>query len=60
VKGYSSEVLLPLALPVAGAVLCSHLRSVDWRVRNPSFIAKAPEDVLMRVRAIIATIAGIP
>lgn len=60
VKGYSSEVPLPAGMQVAGVILCSHLRSVDWRVRNPKFIAKAPADVLVRVREIVAAIAGIP
>ena len=59
VKGYASEVLLPLGLAVKGAVLCSHLRSVDWKVRNPALIGRAPEDILLAVREVIASIAGI-
>jgi mRNA interferase MazF len=59
VKGYASEVLLPQGLPVYGAVLCSHLRSVDWRVRNPALIGKASDQVLLAVRDIVAEIAGI-
>jgi len=59
VKGYASEVLLPAGLPVYGAVLCSHLRSVDWKVRNPALIGTAPGDVLSAVREIVASIAGI-
>lgn len=60
VKGYSSEVPLAAGVPVTGVILCSHLRSVDWRVRNPKFIAKAPADVLLQAREILAEIAGIP
>jgi mRNA interferase MazF len=59
IKGYASEVLLPPGLAVQGAVLCSHLRSVDWKVRNPALIGKAPGDVLLAVREVIASIAGI-
>jgi len=59
IKGYSSEVLLPPGLPVHGAALCSHLRSVDWMVRNPALIGKAPDDVLLAAREVIASIAGI-
>jgi len=59
IKGYASEVPLPPGSPVHGAVLCSHLRSVDWKVRNPAFIGKAPDDVLLAAREVIATIAGI-
>jgi mRNA interferase MazF len=59
VKGYASEVLLPPGLTVNGVVLCSHLRSVDWKVRNPALIGKAPSDVLEDVREAVASIAGI-
>jgi mRNA interferase MazF len=59
VKGYASEVPLPPGLPVYGVVLCFHMRSLDWRARNPVFIGKAPDDTLLRVRDIVASIAGI-
>jgi len=35
------------------------MRGLDWRARNPKFIGKAPEDVVSRVREIVASIAGI-
>jgi len=54
IKGYSTEVLLPPGLPVNGAVLCQHMRSVDWRVRNAVLIGKVQE-----VREIVGSIAGI-
>lgn len=59
IKGYSSEVLLPSDLPVLGVVLCSHIRSLDWRARDPVWIGKAPDDVLLEVREIVGSIAGI-
>jgi len=59
IKGLSSEVLLPSGLAIHGAVLCSHLRSVDWRARNPAMIGKAPDEILLVVREIVASIAGI-
>ena len=59
IKGYASEVVLPPGLAVNGAVLCSHLRSVDWKVRNSAPICKAPDDILLAVREIVASIAGI-
>jgi mRNA interferase MazF len=59
IKGYASEVLLPSGLAVYGAVLCSHMRSADWKVRNPALIGRAPDDVLFAVREVIASIAGI-
>jgi mRNA interferase MazF len=59
IRGYASEVRLPAGLPVNGVVLCSHLRSVDWQVRNPKMICKAPDSVLRVARDIVASIAGI-
>lgn len=59
IKGYASEVPLPSGLPVYGVVLCSHLRSLDWQARNPVLIGKAPDDVLLEVREIVGSIAGI-
>jgi mRNA interferase MazF len=59
IKGYASEVPLPPGLPVYGVVLCSHLRSLDWQARNPVLIGKAPDDVLLEVREIVGSIAGI-
>jgi mRNA interferase MazF len=60
IKGYSSDLALPSGLPVTGVILCSHLRSVDWRVRNPKFIGRVPDDVLLEARDTVAAIAGIP
>jgi mRNA interferase MazF len=59
IKGYSSEVLLAPGLAVHGAVLCEHMRSLDWQARNPVLISKASEDVLLEVREIVGSIAGI-
>lgn len=60
VKGYQFQVVLPLGLPVHGAVLCEHMRSLDWRVRNVAFLGRMPDDVLLQVRGVVRTIAGIP
>jgi hypothetical protein len=35
------------------------LRSVDWKVRNPALIMKAPDEVLLAAREVVASIAGI-
>ncbi|HEY1159848.1 MAG TPA: type II toxin-antitoxin system PemK/MazF family toxin [Terracidiphilus sp.] len=59
IKGYPFEVLLPPGLPVRGAILCEHMRSMDWRVRNAMLIGRAPDDVLLEVREIVGSIAGI-
>ena len=59
IKGYPFEVLLPPGLPVHGVILCEHVRSMDWRVRNAVLIGRAPDDVLLKVREIVGSIAGI-
>jgi hypothetical protein len=35
------------------------MRSLDWQARNPVLIGKVPEDVLLEVREIVGSIAGI-
>ena len=59
VKGYRFEVLLPPGLPVQGAVLCEHMRSLDWRVRDAVFLGRLPNEVLAQVREVVRKIAGI-
>jgi mRNA interferase MazF len=60
VKGYQFQVVLPPGLPVRGVVLCEHMRSLDWRVRNASYLGRMPDDVLLQVRGVVRTISGIP
>jgi mRNA interferase MazF len=59
IKGFTSEVLLPPGLLVHGAILCEHMRSLDWQARNTVLIGKAPDDILLEVREIVGSIAGI-
>jgi hypothetical protein len=35
------------------------MRSLDWQARNAVLIGKAPDDVLLEVREIVGSIAGI-
>lgn len=51
VKGYPFEVALPEDLPVDGVVLADQLRSLDWRARNATVIARLPEAVVSSVLA---------
>jgi mRNA interferase MazF len=61
IKGYASEVPLPPGAPITGVVLCSQMRSLDWRARNAVFICNVTDDVLceVQVREIVGSIAGI-
>ena len=60
VKGYQFQIALPPGLPVHGVVLCEHMRSLDWRVRKATYLGRMPDDVLLQIRGVVRTIAGIP
>lgn len=47
-------------LAVHGAVLCEHMRSLDWRARKVLYLDRMPDDLLAQVRGVVRTIAGIP
>jgi mRNA interferase MazF len=49
IKGYPFEVVLPEGLPITGAVLSDHVRSVDWESRKAEFIGKAPDELVTDV-----------
>jgi mRNA interferase MazF len=53
-KGYPFEVALPAGFPVEGVVLADQVKSVDWRTRRSSFIARAPDEVVRSVGGLIA------
>lgn len=59
VKGYRFQVLIPPGLPVHGAVLCEHMRSVDWKVRDAVFLGRMPDEILAQVREVVRKLAGI-
>ncbi len=48
-KGYPFEVSIPPDLPVEGVILSDQIRSLDWKVRNASFITKLPENTLKEI-----------
>lgn len=49
-KGYPFEVSVK-DTKVSGVILADHIRSLDWRVRNTKFIAKAKPGVIAEVQA---------
>ena len=57
IKGYPFEVLIPSGLPVTGAILSDHLKSLDWRARQTARICALPAatvtETLARLRAIL-------
>jgi mRNA interferase MazF len=57
-KGYPFEVELPENLPVKGAVLSDHVKSLDWRARKAERIGVFPlplyAEVLGKLNALLA------
>ena len=56
VKGYPFEVLLPVGLPVAGAILCDQVKSLDWRARKVELIGSLPQEIISEVLAKLGTL----
>lgn len=51
VKGYPFEVPLPAGAGVTGVVLADQLKSLDWRARRASFLARLDPDLVNEVVA---------
>ena len=49
VRGYPFEVLLPVGLPVAGAILSDQVKSLDWRIRNAELLCTLPAGIIAEV-----------
>lgn len=49
IKGYPFEAILPPGLEVQGAVLSDHVKCLDWRARNATFICRLPPSLVAEV-----------
>jgi mRNA interferase MazF len=58
IKGYPFEVELPEGLPVGGAVLADHVKSLDWQKRRAELAGRVPAEVLRDVQARLAALLG--
>lgn len=56
---WPTKVFLPSGMKTQGAVLCDQIRNAHREPRGLSFIERAPDEVLARVRAIVGAILGI-
>ena len=56
VKGYPFEVLIPIGLPVSGAVLSDQVKSLDWRARQVERICGLPTGIVTEVMQKLATL----
>jgi mRNA interferase MazF len=57
VKNYPFEVKIPDTGKISGAILVDHVKSLDWRARNATFIQKSSQavqdEVLAKLLALI-------
>jgi mRNA interferase MazF len=60
VKGYPFEVTLPAGLPVSGVILADQVRSLDWRSRRATLVARLPDDVMEDLLLMLGTVLGLP
>ena len=56
VKGYPFEVLLPPGGAVTGVILSDQVKSLDWRVRDATFICALPPATVEAVLHKVATL----
>ena len=59
VKGYPFEVNLPARSRIRGAILCDHLKNLDWRHRQAQKAGKITRSILEQVRARVAALLEI-
>lgn len=56
IKGYPFEVLLPVGLSIAGAILSDQVKSLDWRARNAELICTLPTETISDVLQKLVTL----
>ena len=60
VRPFGTSVVLPMALPVSGEILTSHVRSIDTLARPISYAGAAvPAEILHEVRMKLAALNGL-
>lgn len=48
-KGYPFEVKIPSGQPVTGVILADHIKNLDWRIRQATFICRLPKTTTTQV-----------
>lgn len=59
VKGYPFESVIPDGSAVSGAVLCDHVKSLDWKERRAELAGRAPELLVHDVRERLRPLLGL-
>ena len=49
IKDYPTHYILEDTKKISGAVLCEHIRSIDYEIRNLKFVEKASDNDLVSV-----------
>ena len=60
VKGYPFEVPVPEGLGVTGVIPADQLKSLDWRRRNASVIARLPSETIAEVLRKVGVLLEVP
>ena len=59
IKGYPFEVVLPSGLPIRGAILVDHLKSLDWAQRQAEPAGQVPAEIMREVLARLKPLLGV-
>jgi mRNA interferase MazF len=59
IKGYPFEVVLPEGLPIRGAILVDHLKSLDWTQRRAEPAGRVPAEMMSEVLARLRALLGL-
>ena len=59
IKGYPFEVVIPSGVAVTGAILSDQVKSLDWQVRNASFICALPPATITEVLQKLNTLVSL-
>lgn len=59
VKGYPFESVIPDGAAVSGAVLCDHVKSLDWNERRAELAGRAPDALVHDVRERLRPLLGL-
>ena len=52
-------MIIPPDSKVSGAVVCDHVKSLDWNERRAEFAGKAPDAILEDVRERLRPLIGL-
>ena len=58
VKGYPFEVPLQLGSKLEGVILADQIKSMDWKARRASKMARVSQDVMQEVTARVLALVG--